>query len=1198
MAQAEIEKIQQSIAALEAQRHTLGDSVVDSTVTLLREKLADLQANQTAEQRKKVTVLFADLVGSTELSARLDPEDLRDLLSGCFAAWNASISAYGGSVEKYIGDAVMAVFGLAVVNEDDPEHAVRAALEMHQKLAEFNMASQPRHGLRLAMRVGICTGEVVVGSIGERLKDEFVVVGDTVNLASRLQGAAPEGGTLIDHDTKRRIGGIFEIQALDPIRLKGVAEPVKVYLVHGARPRAFTVEPRSVDGTETRLIGRAVEFERLQSAFSDTVAAGACRFVTLAGEAGIGKSRLIYEFANWLELSAAQPRVFQGRAYPLAQHISYSLVRSLFSFRFRIHDNDAPSQVWDKLVHGLGPDLASGDPEHLRAQLIGRLLGFELPDSPAWQPGSADARQFQDQATGYLLEYFQALVHRGPVVVLLEDIHWADDSSVDLLRRLSGALARQPLLLIAAARPELFARRPDWGRDLPLHDRLDLRPLPQDDCQRLVEEILQAPQGVPPAVRDLVVGQAEGNPYFIEEGIKMLVDEGVMEKQAGRWVAHPTRLHEFRIPPTLEGLLLARLDSLPAGQRVLLQRASVLGRVFWDQALASLSQAEAVPPDAGLSHLHEALGSLSAREVIYRQALSTFAGAVEYLFKHALLRDVTYESLLKRDRRVYHARAARWHENMAQSTLRADENAALIAQHYEQAGQSQPAAHWYRRAGQLAASRYANAEAVYAFSRAHDLTPASAVRDAYEIILAREQVLDRLGQREDQQSDLSRLAQLAETLGDAAATAEAALRQAHFSFVTGDYATAFSAAQRAIQRAQATGNREQEARGYFIWGRSLDFQQAGPQSLEILEKALELARAAGLPRLEANILMSLGPHFSDLIEFERSRSYLTAALEIYRRLGDRHGEAKALGNIGVTYWGQGDYAQAEAYFQDTLKIVREVGDRMIEGIVLGNLGVLAHETLDYGASLGYHAQALEISREVHDRHGQAIHLGNRAEGARDLGDFEQARSGYDQALAIARELGIVQVQSGILLSSSLLFEYLGDAPAAAERARQALALAQETQNALYESASLLRLGQALLAVNRPAEAIETFQRTLDLQTSLSQENRGIESRAGLALASLALGEHQTARRYVDEVLGHLRTKDLTGTEEPVRVFLACFHVLQANQDPRAPDVLDAGYRFLQGRQSTITDPALRASFLENVPPNRQLLRLWQAQRPS
>jgi tetratricopeptide (TPR) repeat protein len=549
--------------------------------------------------------------------------------------------------------------------------------------------------------------------------------------------------------------------------------------------------------------------------------------------------------------------------------------------------------------------------------------------------------------------------------------------------------------------------------------------------------------------------------------------------------------------------------------------------------------------------------------------------------------------LLKRARRAYHARAARWLEQMAQSSSRTDENATLIAQHYEQAGDSLSASYWYRRAGKLAASRFANVEAVHAFSRALELTPANAVQDAYKIVLAREQVLDRIGDRQSQRNDLDQLLEFAEAIGDAAIRSEVELRRANFGFATADYSSGISAARQAITLAQAAGSVENEARGYYIWGRSLDFQQAGPESFEKFEKALELARAAGLARLEADILMSLGPHFSDQNKYAESIKYLTAALRIFRQLDDRHGEGKALGNMGVAYWGQGNHAAAQSHFEAALKAVQEVGDRMVEGILTGNLGVLAHEQLDYGASFRHHWQAIQISREVQDRHSEAINLSNLAEAARDLGDFSQARLWYDQALQIARDVGVTQIESGVLISLSLLLEYLGDEQAALELAGQALILAKESKNAIFESAGLYRLAQALLMVNRYDGASDHFQRALDLQVRLGLEGRAIEARAGLARVRLALGDLQSAQGYIEEILPHLQSKNLTGTEEPVRVYLTCFMALHANQDPRALAVLESGYRFLLERQSTIENVDLRSSFLNVVPPNRQLLELWQ-----
>lgn len=1193
MVESEIEKIKQTIAAIEAQRHTLGDEVVEAALAPLHEKLAALQAGLLREQRKWVTVLFADIAGFTALSTRLDPEDVRELMSGYFTAWKAAIEVYGGTVEKFIGDAVMAVFGLPVVHEDDPERAIRCALEMRRRLEALNQTIRHEQGIQLTMRVGISTGEVVVGTLGERQKEEFVVVGEAVNLASRLQAAAPEAGILIAHDTYRLVRGIFNVQKVELIQVKGMKGPLQVYLVHGTKPRAFRPAQRGVEGVETRMIGREKEFKRLQNAFLSSLEESECQVIAIVGEPGIGKSRLIYEFDNWLELLPEKVYYFKGRAYPSLQNSPYSLLRSVFSFRFQIYDRDAPTVVWDKLVQGVQAALGSDGAGARKAYFIGRLLGFELGEGLPWEESGGEARLFQEQALAFLRDYFRAVAQQNPVVVLLEDIHWADDSSLDLVYRLDGSLAQQPLLIVCTARPDLFSRRPDWGAGPPFHHRLDLQPLTIQDNRRLVEEILQRVESVPQELQDLVVERAEGNPFFTEEGIKMLIEEGVIEKTGDRWQVHRTGLSGVKIPHTLAGLLQARLDSLDHMQRVLLQRAAVIGRVFWDRAVEFLGKQGDGELRGDRVTVQDMLGELHAREIIYRRKQSTFDDTQEYRFKHTLFRDVTYASLLKRARRVYHARAAHWLERMTQQTARTGEYAALIALHYDQAGERDAAAHWYRRAGSLAAARFANVEAVHAFNRALDLTSEGDWHAQYDIILAREQVLDRQGARAIQANDLEKLAQLAEVIGDKAFQSEAALRQANYAFATGNYSAAIPAAERAIALAQAVDAVEKLTQGYYLWGRSLDFQLAGPEALEKFEKALELARLGRLPQLEADILMSLGPHFSDLNAYGEARKHLTAALQIYRRLGDRHGEGKALGNLGVSFWGQGDPVEARAYFEAALQAIQEVGDRRVEGIILGNLGVLAIENLDYGESRRYHLQALRISREVYDRNSECINLGNLAEAARDLGDFDQAQVYYDQALGLAREIGVIQNQSAILFSSSLLMEYLGDDQVALERAQQALTLAREAKNVLYETGSLFRLAQALLTTGRYAEAGDHFRRALDLQGRLGLENRGIESRAGLARVKLATGDIRGAQAYVEEILLHLQTNNLFNTEEPMRVYLTCFQVLKASADPRAAVVLEAGYHFLQDRLVTIDGAGLRSSFLEKVPSNRKLLELWR-----
>jgi predicted ATPase/class 3 adenylate cyclase len=1191
---AEIEKLKQAIASLEAQRQTLGDQIIESALAPICEKLEHLQAADQMKSRKLVTVLFADLADSTGLFARLDPEDVHELLSAYFAVWKNCIEGRGGVVEKFIGDAVMAVFGHSAVREDDAERAIWAALEMRVKLEELNETFERDRGIRLAMRVGITTGEVVRSTRSEGQGEEFVVVGEMVNLASRLQGSAPEGGILTAQDTYRQVRGVFNVRIHESIRLKGVEEPVQVYLILDAKPRAFRMATRGIEGVETRMIGREGELKRLQDAFWEVVEEGERQVITIVGEAGVGKSRLIYEFDNWLELLPQPVFYFKGRAYKDTQNSPYSLVRSVFAFRFNINDSDAPDQVLEKLEQGVRKVLGENEDGSRKAYFIGRLLGFEVGEGLHSREYLSNAGQFHEQALIYLGQFFHTLAQENPTMVLLEDIHWADDSSLDLIHHLESFQAKQPLLIVCTARPGLFVRRPNWAEGLAFHKRLNLEPLTKRESGQLVEEILQRMGSVPIELRELVTGRADGNPFYIEEGIKILIEEGAIEKHPDGWRVNLDQLKEVKIPKTLIGLLQARLDSLDIQQRVLLQRAAVIGRVFWDRAVLFLGkEVDRVEDEVSLPAAHELLGELRGREIIYWRELSSFEDTREYLFKHSLLRDVAYESLLKPDRRAYHARAARWLEQVTQPSQRTDEYAALIALHYEQAGEREPACRWYQRTGQQAAAKFANAEAVHAYSRALELTSGSDVYTRYEILLAREMVLHLQGDRQKQMADLQTLAQLADKIGDDVYRAKAALRKANFSFSTGDYQAAASAAQQAIGLAQQAGAVDIEAEGYYLWGRSHDFQLSGPEALEKFEQALMLARTAGKSRLEADILMSLGPHYSDQSEFEQARTYLSAALQIYRQLDDTYGEGKAIGNLGVAFWGQGNYIEAKSHFEAALQLIQKTGDRRIEGILLGNLGVIAREQLNYAEAQRFNRQALLISREILDRYSEFIHLGNLAETARDLGNFRQAGAWYEEALEMAQEVGSVKGRSSILLSSSLLMEYIGDNQAALEKAQQALNLAQEGNSVLYESAGYSRLGQALLAVGRLKEASHHFSKAVDMFRELGLENRAIEALAGLARVSLWGGKVENALAYVEEILEHLESHNLLGTEEPLQVYLTSYQVLKANEDPRATKTLEEGYRFLQERTATIDDEEMRRSFLENVPSNRKLMEIWQ-----
>jgi class 3 adenylate cyclase/tetratricopeptide (TPR) repeat protein len=1228
----EIQQIEQAIAALESQRAILGDAVVDTALLPLREKLAALRPRPDAEQRKLVTILFADLVGFTALSEHMDPEDVREITNAYFQRWTACIEARHGTVEKFIGDAVMAVFGMEQAREDDPENAVRAALAVRESLSELNGELEKTYQISLAVRVGIHTGPVVVSLLGERKGQDFVVVGDSVNTASRLQSACPAGGILISHDTYRHVRGIFSIQALDPITVKGKSEPIQVYLVQHAKPRSFHVTMRGVEGIETHLIGRELELKRLQDGLTAAIEDHEKQFVTLLGEAGVGKSRLIAEFNNWLELLPQGIFFFRGRATPAMQNASHSLLRDVFSFRFLIQDSDPLPLVRQKLEQGFmdvpsatadSNAVRSIDPSSIsnpepkiqeRAAFIGQMLGFDFGDSPHLQGIAQDARLVRDRALVHLCEYFASLAHQGPVVILLEDIHWADDSSLDVVNHLIANVGHVPLLFVCAARPSLFDRRPYWGEGQPFHMRIDLQPLSRRDSRRLVDEILQKVEVVPAALRDLVVSNAEGNPFYIEELIKMLIEDGVIVKGDERWSVEASRLASVHVPPTLTGVLQARFDSLPVEERLLLQRAAVIGRVFWDTAVQYLNerlpaphlQAAGAQPRASVEgDLFQTLRALRTREMIFHREESAFEGTSEYVFKHTLLRDVTYESLLRRDRRIYHAHAAQWLEQVTGRSQRASEYASLIAEHYDLAGETLQAAAWYRQAGEHAAAQFANTEALRCFTRALELIPAEDLQARGRLLLGREKVNGLLGLREVQQQDLGALEELLQKMvADSPETvrwqAEVLLRRSRLADLTGEYLASAAWAQELIGLAQSAGLLELEAQGYLslgasFWRRS-DYAGARPN----LEQALALARQGGLPDLEADSLRQLGVTLEALGEYPAAQSHYEQALEIFKTTGNRRGESMAINDLGVVAFYQQDYGNARRYLEQALRLKRTMGDRHGEGNVLNNLGIIAYKQEDYASALEYYGQELKSAREIVDPEGEASALQGLGAIYQDTGDIPQARRYLDEALQVFRKIGDRQGECAVLGSLAYLYWEIGEYETASVSAQEGLKIAQSAGMQLEMGFAYLYLGHALFDLGRLSAADTAYQQGLETFRKVGNTQMALEVMAGLARLDLANGNVARAGERAEEILAALETSGAWGAEkgEAPTYLLAwvCWQVLQACGAPQAQDVLEKACRHLLEQADRIEQEPQRRAFLEAYPVHRELFLACQRQK--
>ncbi|MEO6463841.1 MAG: AAA family ATPase, partial [Candidatus Eisenbacteria bacterium] len=563
----------------------------------------------------------------------------------------------GGVIQSRTDEVAVALWGRARISEDDPERAIRSALRLRDEALAFARRTlgddwNPAEEDPLPFSVGITTGPILLERDSQ--SGLYSASGAALMVASRLREAALPGEILVAHDTFTQVRGVFAIHPHDPIRLRGRKDPLEVYVISGAKPRAFRLKARGIEGVETRMVGRENELRVLQEALTLTVEDGETQVVTVVGEAGLGKSRLLYEFSNHLELIDQDVWIFEARATQPSMVQPYSLTRDLFSFRFQILDSDPLEVARRKFVDGVAGFLGEDSEDH--AHLLGQLVGFDFTAVPEVAEALKDGEAFRRHGLETLGELFAAACRVHPIVLYIEDIHWADDRSLDLINMLVRENVKLPLFVLCMARPSLYERRPQWGEGQRFHERVQLEPLSQLSSRRLVRELLKKVPEVPPALRDLVVDRADGNPFYIEELIRTLIDDGVIVKGDPAWSVDETRLSKARIPPTLTGVLQSRLDTLPPGLHQLLQRASVLGRVFWDAAAITLSH------EAGLDEdeVHALLEELRRRELVLRREESGFAGTVEYVFRHAILRDVTYETLVPRQRRALHKRAAEW----------------------------------------------------------------------------------------------------------------------------------------------------------------------------------------------------------------------------------------------------------------------------------------------------------------------------------------------------------------------------------------------------------------------------------------------------------------------------------------------------------------------------------------------------------
>jgi class 3 adenylate cyclase/tetratricopeptide (TPR) repeat protein len=994
------------------------------------------QAAAPTRVRKTVTVVFSDVTGSTAMGERLDPELMRSMMSRYFGEMRRVLERHGGTVEKFIGDAVMAVFGIPRLHEDDAIRAVRAAAEMREAITVLNAELERTWGVSIGNRTGVNTGEVVAG---DSAAGATLATGDAVNVAARLEQAAAPGEILLGDQTYKLVRHAVWAEPVEPLALKGKKEPVAAHRLVDL-PGTASRDRRLV----APLVGRDDELRQLLEAFEHAVAERSCRLVTVVGGAGLGKSRLVSEAASTLE---ARAKVLRGRCLPYGEGITFWPVLDVFKQAAGITDADAPGEAAARL-DALATELGVPSAE---AERVGVLMGL----TPA---GGAIEESFR--AVRVLLE---AMSRRRPLVVVVEDIHWAEPPLLDLLAHVAELSRDAPMLLLCPARPELLETRPDWAASLANSSTLPLKPLSEEQSRQLVPAALGV--GGLEEVAARIADAAGGNPLFVEEMLGMMIDDGALARDNGGWrvVKIPSSV---RVPPTISALIAARLDRLPRVERAVAERASVVGKDFERQAIVALSGHE--PVDGPLAEL------TSKEFVVAGATPDTFS------FRHILIRDEAYAGIPKQLRTGLHERLADWLEEQAGARLAEYEE--IVGYHLEQAVKfreklrlsdrgiralAHRAAHCLTSAGRRALGRGDVGAAATLLGRAVSLLPP---RDRRELLPDLAHAQQGAGDLRGADATLREALRAAEAGRDEALAARAALDLSVLRLMVGsaNMKECLREAERVVGVLERHGDERGLGRAWQEIGRLRVWLGNSAEAETALERAVRYARRMGEERLVSESLMWLcmaigvGPRpTSDVIRMIEEIRRGSSALAV---------EAEALTELASAKAQQGRFDEAREDVEQAASLFEELGQHLLRAA----LHPIAEVELLAGSPKGA-IERLEPGAGELRRMGERSYLSTSAawlaQAKYELGRFEEAMDLTSESEQTAAPDDVESQIRWRGVRAKLLAQ--GAATEQAEAlARQAVRMALNTDSPNWQGHALMELGDVLRIVGRPAEAGE------------------------------------------------------------------------------------------------------------------------------
>lgn len=976
-------------------------------------------------ERRVVTVLFGDVPGFTEMSEDMDPEEVRAKMNRLFEELTEAITEFGGTVDKYIGDCIMALFGAPKSHEDDPERAIKAGLKMQEILAKTN----------LNMRIGINKGLCIAGKFGSQLKEDYTVIGDTVNLASRLETAARTGSVLVSQSAYQDTKYLFNFKKLSPLKVKGKKEPIQVYEVINLREKPL--QKRGIQGLSSRMIGRTHELHILQTSFKEVVN-GNGRIVTISGNAGIGKSRLVREFKNSitpkLYNSSTQTTIWlESTGLEYAKTIGYRMIVEMLS-------QYMGNKKLEDCLKSLGIQEILPYLNYLFTLKIEKSIKYLKP------------RELKEAVFQSITKFFLKLADSRPLILLFEDLHWADSVSIEAIKKIAKSLSHKRILIILTFRPDaekeylqtfgpLKKNTPDIFKEIPIKTLSDKK------IRELMHSFLPIPEKeIASQIELQIMDKAKGNPFYIEEIIKSLIQSKMLVQIKGGWVP-AGEITKLDVPEGLQALIMSRIDTISAQERQVLRISSVIGNNFSTTLLAEITKGYIGIESIQLS---DSLAKLEKSGLLQRVPMRGQAGKDgNYSFTHSLFQEVAYQSLLKETRVELHEHIGETIEKTHKDNLIAYYE--VIAHHYYKSKNQNKALSYLVLSGKKSERIYAGKEALDYYTQALSILeklPGKDIEDKIELLSDRGNV-----------------------------------RKQFF----GDYKGALVDYEKAMKLSQDIKARGREAKSLSNIGSV--FRETGEYEKALLYygKGMKIAENLNDANFSARLLSKIGVVYDDLGKFENALSYYKNSLERSKELRDK---VIALNNIGVIYDSKGNYEKALKYYNECLGIDRELDDKRGIAASFTNIGIVYKNQKKYEKALSYLKKSLKVAEEISYKQGMAICLTN-------IGGIYYKREKYNdalkyqkRALELKQELGAKWGTANSLDEIGQIYQKLEELKQAIRYHQWSLQIAKEIGAKVIEASALINLGIAksrLLSADRHGKRKVEAQKLIETGLAIAEK---------------------------------------------------------------------------------------------------------------